>query len=203
MAVASFCYQQASSKGVRYLIGAGDEASAEDIEVIAEKQSSIAGWMMKKLKRYPFATVAFLVCLALYLFARLFGLNFTDSLRRLLDVLEGLDAGEICVVLFTLLGLLLDLAIDNRRQSQLALVRAQKLHVLKATMRTVHDLIGNFLNNLQFFRMEAEDALSTESLAAFDELVKDTASKLKILGDLEEVHEKQGATGPVIDYEEQ
>jgi hypothetical protein len=156
---------------------------------------------MKKLKRYPFATVAFLVCLALYLVGRLFGLNFTDSLRRLLDALEGLGAGEMFVVLFTLLALLLDLAMDNWRQSQLALVQAQRLQVLKATMRTVHDLMGNFLNNLQFFRMEAEDALSAESLATFDELVKDTASKLKTLGDLEEVHEKEGATGPMIDYE--
>jgi hypothetical protein len=37
MTAAPLCYQQASSTGVRNLIGAGDEASAEDIEVAAEK----------------------------------------------------------------------------------------------------------------------------------------------------------------------
>ena len=76
----------------------------------------------------------------------------------------------------------------------------QKLRVLKATMRTVHHIVNNFLNNLQLFRLEAEGLLSDESLELFDSLVQQTAADLKKLGDLDTVREKQMAGGIGIDW---
>ncbi len=72
-------------------------------------------------------------------------------------------------------------------------VQEERLKVLKATMRTVQDIVGNFLNNLQLFHMEAEEtnALQPESLDLLSSLIQDTSTRLQKLGDLETVNEKQ------------
>ncbi len=83
-------------------------------------------------------------------------------------------------------------------------IQEERLKVLKATMRTVQDIMGNFLNNLQLFQMEAEakNALKPESLELMSSIIQDTSSRLTKLGDLESIHEKPMAGGTVgIDYE--
>jgi len=83
-------------------------------------------------------------------------------------------------------------------------VREEKLKVLKATMRTVHDITGNFLNNLHFFKLEIEKnkTLTPESVTKLDELINDTALRLNKLGNLDEIHEKKMAGDTAgIDYE--
>lgn len=83
-------------------------------------------------------------------------------------------------------------------------VQEERLKVLKATMRTVQDIVGNFLNNLLLFQMEAKEknALQPESLERMNSIISDTAARLKKLGDLDTIHEKPMATGTGIDYEQ-
>ncbi len=83
-------------------------------------------------------------------------------------------------------------------------VQEERLKVLRATMRTVHDIVNNFLNNLQLFQLEAEEknALEPESLALMDSIIRDTTAKLKKLSDLDSIPEKQMAGGIGIDYEQ-
>jgi hypothetical protein len=82
-------------------------------------------------------------------------------------------------------------------------VQEERVKVLRATMRTVHDIVNNFLNNLQLFQLEAEDknALEPESLLLLESIIQDTTTKLKKLGDLKSTPEKQMAGGICIDYE--
>lgn len=82
-------------------------------------------------------------------------------------------------------------------------VQEERIKVLRATMRTVHDIVNNFLNNLQLFQLEAEEknALEPESLELLESIIQDTTTKLKKLGDLESTPEKQMAGGVGIDYE--
>lgn len=83
-------------------------------------------------------------------------------------------------------------------------IREEKLRVLKATMLTMQDITGNFLNSLHFFKLEIEKnkTLTPESVTRLDELIKDTARRLNKLGNLNEIHEKKMAGDTVgIDYE--
>lgn len=83
-------------------------------------------------------------------------------------------------------------------------MREEKLRVLKATMRTVQDITGNFLNNLHFFKLEIEknNTLTPESATKLDELIHDTSQRLNKLGDLEEIREKKMAGDMIgIEYE--
>ena len=71
-------------------------------------------------------------------------------------------------------------------------------------MTTVQNIVNNSLQRLQLFRFKANksSALDPESLAFLDSIVDDTAAKLKKLGDLDSIHEKQLPGGIGIDYED-
>jgi PAS domain S-box-containing protein len=79
-------------------------------------------------------------------------------------------------------------------------IQLQRLRVFKATMRTVHDIVNNFLNSLQLVHVEAEGQLPTEMLALVDRIVQEAAVKLKALGELETVKEKEMSIGQGIEY---
>jgi PAS domain S-box-containing protein len=79
-------------------------------------------------------------------------------------------------------------------------VELQRLRVFQATMRTVQDIVNNFLNELQLVHLEAEDQLPPEMLTTVEHLIEKAAGKLRMLGDLEKVVEKEMAIGPGIDY---
>lgn len=84
-------------------------------------------------------------------------------------------------------------------------IEKEKLKTLKATMRTVQDITGNFLNSMQLIQLEIDrnKTLSPETVSKLDKLIHDTAQKINKLGNLEEIREKRMAgdlTG--IDYEQ-
>ena len=99
-----------------------------------------------------------------------------------------------------LLAGLVDRIRSERRTRLHTEIDAQKLLVLKETMRTVQDIVNNSLNGMELFRMEAQGAVSEQSLESLDKLIEETSGKLKALADLDSVHEKQMAVGVGIDY---
>ena len=82
-------------------------------------------------------------------------------------------------------------------------VQEERLKVLRATMATVNDIVNNFLNQLQLFRIKAEkkNALEPELLALMDTITQNTTGKLKKLSELDSTPEKKVADSIVIDYE--
>jgi hypothetical protein len=79
-------------------------------------------------------------------------------------------------------------------------IQIQRLRVFKATIRTVQDIVNNLLNGFQLVRLEGEGHLPAELLTLVDRLVQEAGVKLKTLGDLESVTEKEMAIGTGIDY---
>jgi PAS domain S-box-containing protein len=79
-------------------------------------------------------------------------------------------------------------------------IQLQRLRVFKATMRTVQDIVNNLLGSLQVVHLDAESQLSAEMLTLVDRIIQEAAVKLKTLGDLETVTEKEMAIGLGIDY---
>ena len=87
---------------------------------------------------------------------------------------------------------------DLERRHALEL-RAEQLRVVQVTMRTVHDIVNNCLNQLQLLRIDAEGHASAESIRLFDQAIKDAASRLKAIGDLDAYAEKQMEMGTTLD----
>jgi hypothetical protein len=67
-------------------------------------------------------------------------------------------------------------------------------------MRTVQDIVNNLLNGFQLVRLEAESQLPAEMLTLIDQMIEEASWKLKALGDLETVNEKEMAVGLGIEY---
>jgi PAS domain S-box-containing protein len=79
-------------------------------------------------------------------------------------------------------------------------IQLQRLRVFRATMRTVQDIVNNLLNVLQIVHIEAQGQLPAEIQTLIDQAIQEAAVKLKTLGNLETVKEKEMVSGPGIDY---
>jgi hypothetical protein len=155
---------------------------------------------MKFLRNHLVTCIAILIAVLVLL-----GIFFTDF-----DVIETglkdivrLENNEIDELVTAFLIVIFGLIIDQMRARSRARRRSeideQRLRVLKATMRTVQDVMNNFLNNMQLFRMEAEEGpLSPESLKLFDDLIFEASEKLTALGDSKVVNEIEMASGTGI-----
>jgi PAS domain S-box-containing protein len=80
-------------------------------------------------------------------------------------------------------------------------IAEQRLRVLKATMRTVEDIVGNCFSSLQEIRIDAEGLLPEATLNVFDDTMSESLANLRALGNLESTPEKQMGIGVGIDYD--
>jgi PAS domain S-box-containing protein len=103
-------------------------------------------------------------------------------------------------------GVLRDISARKHAETQLARlndeIQLQRLRVFRATMRTVQGIVNNLLNSLQLAHHEAEGQLPDEMLTHVDGMIQEAAAKLKSLGDLETVKEKEMVIGLGIEYPE-
>src|SRR6266436_2053925 len=155
------------------------------------------------LQRHLATSIAGSLLVLTVLWALLGDVNVINvDVRFIENLVSGIETHEIddIFIAFVLLGLgvMIDSKVQKRKKQREAEIQAQRL---RATMVTVQDIVNNFLNSLLLFRMEAEDVLPPESLKLFDELVKDTSAKIKMLGDLDSTPETSMAVGIAIDYE--
>lgn len=90
-----------------------------------------------------------------------------------------------------------------RRAEVEAARREAQLEALRVTVSTVMDTVNNALNNLQLFRMKAEEspAFDDEDLALFDRVVHGTSERLSRIGAMEEFRVDDGGPLPVLDVD--
>lgn len=150
---------------------------------------------------------------ALYLvFVIRYGLDVFEGLHlsfhEMLLFMERFEGDALLLVLvFILMAWFFDLVILRAKERREHEMDQQRMRVMRATMATVQDVVNNFLNNLQLFRFEAEQsqALQPEHLQQFDELIKETAHKIKSINALERFAECEvceGMTALKIDANE-
>jgi len=144
-------------------------------------------------RRYP-VFIAVLTLCALYLLSDPFA-NY-QVFNGVLELLSAFEVAKAHEIILLALVLILGVAIDQTRnavryRSQRRLDGA-RLQVVKTTMATVQDIVNNALNNLIFIHMEAEksQALSQETLQTFENIISETAEKLREINDLEIVEER-------------
>jgi len=80
-------------------------------------------------------------------------------------------------------------------------MQAEQLRVVHVTMRTVHDIVNNCLNQLQLLRISAEGHVPDESLQLFDAAIRDASAKLRAIADVKTFTEKRMAVGQGLDFE--
>ncbi|TCS64381.1 hypothetical protein [Varunaivibrio sulfuroxidans] len=114
---------------------------------------------------------------------------FTDLVASL-TFMETTKSEELILLGFSaLLGLGIDLNRARLNEKRRRDIDAHRLRTMHATMATVHDIVNNFLNNLQLYRLQAErsKAFSPEVLKEFDEVVAQTAARLREIDSLKQI----------------
>ena len=150
------------------------------------------------LNELRFTMVGAVLGIGLILTAALTNFDLVKLNLKLLEIIENNELDDIASgIMLVVVGLAIDrvLSRQRRRRRHQAEIEAQKLRTLKATMRTVHDIVNNFLNSLILFELPANGDMDT-----IEELVQDTSEQLKALGDLDSVVEKSLAVGIGIEY---
>ena len=130
-----------------------------------------------------------------------------NLIRWPLDFLDRIEHNEIddivTAFLLVIVAFIVDQVLAARRSQRETGLQAERLRIVKVTMRTVQDIVNNCLNGLQLVRFEAEGHVVQESLALFDDAIRQTSAKLKTLGDLEAYAENQMAAGTGLSSNDQ
>jgi len=166
---------------------------------------------MKSIRPFQFTIVAAIVIVSLIGLDQIIGSDFFASMVNLIERMLSVETDHIIIpAALILVAIIADLSSQSRRRKtakadsllqQQKEIADQRLKVLKATMLTVHDIVGNMQQGLQLFRVQYEDTWPEEEVKLFDKLIFDTAARLKQLGDLESTPEIEMAAGIGIDYE--
>jgi hypothetical protein len=153
------------------------------------------------VRRFPYTFVALQLALLVLIMASVWDLSGFD-LPGMASL--GIDPTEmdaiVIVFLLVILGVVVDHAVTRQRMHELQL-QAGRIQVLHATMRTVQDIVSNGLMGLYQFRTEAEPTVSPQSLALFDTIIEEVATKLQAISALQNVRETQMAMGMGIEYQ--
>jgi hypothetical protein len=119
-------------------------------------------------------------------------------------VLNGVNKNGIVDVLMgfglVLIGLVVDRMVSGRRNRHLAEIEAERLRTFKTTMRSVQDVMNDFLDNILRFEMEQKTALPSGTLNQLEDLTQQAFQKLRALGEAAIACDAVLATGPGIAF---
>jgi hypothetical protein len=154
------------------------------------------------LRRFPFTSVALTLGLAVLVAGVFWNINVFALPGVSIIGIEQDEIGEIAIAFLLIIPAFFIDGVMARQRAHESQLQAEQLRVLRMTMRTVQDIVGNALMSLYLFRAEAEPNVSPAALEQFDHIIADTAAKLKAISDLEIVVETQMSAGSGIDYRE-
>ncbi len=151
---------------------------------------------MKFLSRFRMTFIAMLLAIGLVAAGKFLKLNIVN-----LENLISMDASSIDDVVAGLFLIILGVSVDSAMLRQRLSLEDQRLEVLKATMRTVQDIMNNFLVSVQLFSSECQGLVSTEAEDQLEERIREVSLKLKALGDLKSADTTPMAAGTGIEFQ--
>jgi hypothetical protein len=122
------------------------------------------------------------------------------DLRLDVERISGTEFDEL-VISWAVVIVALGVDLAKRASRRADRLQAEQLRVVHVTMRTVQDVVGNCLTELQLLRMHADGVVPPEALAIFDESIRVTSAKLQGIEQLKSFAEKEMAVGSGLDTE--
>jgi hypothetical protein len=115
-------------------------------------------------------------------------LHFLVTDRETLSLIQTFK-GSLYVLITTLLLYFL----INHDYQKLLIKEQEKIDIFQATMRAVHHILNNFLNNMILFRFEAEnsDDFDKKVLDVYDEVITSAQAQIQNLSSVQELTEEK------------
>lgn len=118
-----------------------------------------------------------------------FGVELFEFVVNGFASLEQYQFDELVIpVIVVFMAVLVDMV---RREKNNA-IEVEKAKIYKAMIFSVHHVMNNFLNQMQFFKMtaEASPGFDTEILALYDAVINEALTQIQALGAIEKIDEK-------------
>lgn len=135
--------------------------------------------------RISYTWIGAILALSVYFINIIFEFELFESFVRLLESAEHLEIDELFIPIFVFV---IFLGIDTNKKMKEQAIFEQKNMLFKSMMRAVHHILHNFLNQMQFFRMEGERlGFPEETLKLHDTMIEDTLLQIEALGKVEDM----------------
>jgi hypothetical protein len=155
------------------------------------------------VRRHLYTSVMFGIAALVMAAGMLWHINVFDMPGLSLVGVEENEIGEIAIAFLLVIPAFFLDRIVGRERTRDAALQTEQLRVVKATMRTVQDLVNNSLTELQLIRLEAADGgmVQAETLRLFDETIRRTANQITAMGNMTVFAEAPMVTGPGLLFE--
>lgn len=141
------------------------------------------------MERFRFTVIGAVLAFLLALSSWVFQLNVFEKIMEALHSVEKYDVDEIIIpglILFFFMYL------DQVRMAKKRKMESERVKIYKAMLRSSHHILNNFLNQMQIFKIKAEDTpgFDVEVLSLYDDISAEASTLIDALGNLSSIDEK-------------
>jgi len=139
------------------------------------------------MKNYKLTLIGLSISLVVYLSTIISGI---DLFERLIVIMEDFEDYEIDEF-FIPIGIFFVFALFDRQKAHEFQIEFEKIKVYKAMMSSTHHVLNNFLNQMQLFKLEAEDTpeFDPEILNLYGQIIEEASLQIDALGSITKVND--------------
>ena len=149
------------------------------------------------MKQYKITLLGLAISFLALLITIVFDVDFFEYLVNLLHEFEQYEIDELIIPLFIFL---IFAFVDLLKRNRASKVSSEKLKIYTAMMSSTQHVLNNFLNQMQLFKLTAEDTpkFNPEVLALYDEIIDEASMQISALGNIHHINESaiQEAVAP-------
>ncbi|MEH6347850.1 MAG: hypothetical protein V7785_22330 [Bermanella sp.] len=114
-----------------------------------------------------------------------------DFFEQLVNLVLRLEQYEIDELIIPLIIFLIFAFVDIFKRNRINKVNTEKLKIYSAMMSSTQHILNNFLNQMQLFKLTAEDTpkFNPEVLALYDEIIDEASMQITALGNVHHIDE--------------
>ena len=137
------------------------------------------------MKNYSVTLLGLGISLVVLIMGVAFDVDFFEQLVNLLNNLEAYEIDELIIPFFMFAF------VDGFKRNRLNKVNREKLKIYTAMMSSTQHILNNFLNQMQLFKLTAEDTpnFDSEVLGLYDEIIDEAKMQITALGNVNHINE--------------
>ncbi len=138
------------------------------------------------MKKFRFTLIGLFTSVILWLLIKSLELDLFEGISSLFRKLE---IHEIDEIIFPVIVLLIFSHIDILKKHRKAKIESEKNNIYKAMLEANNHIINNFLNEMQIFKLTAEETsgFPKDILDLYDSIIRNSKTKIECLGDLKKL----------------
>ena len=140
------------------------------------------------MKKYKLTLIGLTIAVVFLLGTVIFDLDLFERVHRAIDSRESYEIDEfiIPIIIFGIFAFF-----DKTRRQKLRKIEDEKVKIYKAMMSSTHHILNNFLNQMELFKMIAEDTpgFNPEVLSLYEKTIEEASTQVEALSNITSIDE--------------